>query len=303
MAGSVVRLALTFPTPVLPAQPMPPANPYSSAPALVQALALPASAYVGQRIAKSLLMKQIANLPGSTATDKRLATNLLAELHWLAALKPSTCGLAAWQTYTHDYLEIAVLHAVLRIDPCTTSSRQTSQTTRLLELIHRTIPYPVVLVLTYANGSADNSAEQLSLAHKRLSLGKGSAMVIEQLTTTKIIAVSAYSDWAKGQFVQYIAFNNPSSASLPNLHARYNDWLSAVDALAASEHTGQFTVSPNAKAAASRRSAMQKHAELGQQLARARAQARKASQLAQRAAIHLTIVDLMTQRQALLGSL
>ena len=290
---------------------MPPANPYSSAPALVQALALPASAYVGQRIAKSLLVEQIASLPGSTATDKRLATNLLAELHWLAALKPSTCGLAAWQTDTHDYLEIAVLHAVLRTDPRTvprtTPSRQTGQSTRLLELIHRTIPYPVVLVVTYADTdadcSADNSAEQLSLAHKRLSLGKGSAMVIEQLTTTKLIAVSAYSDLAKGQFIQYIAFNNPSSAALPNLHARYKDWLSAVDALAAAEHTGQFTISPNAKAAASRRNAMQKHAELGQQLARARAQARKASQLAQRAGIHLAIIDLMTQRQALLGSL
>ena len=69
---------------------MPPANPYSSAPALLQALALPASAYVGQRIAKVLLIEQIANLPGSTATYKRLATNLLAELHWLAACKPAT---------------------------------------------------------------------------------------------------------------------------------------------------------------------------------------------------------------------
>ena len=68
------------------APPSQPANPYSSAPALAQALALPASAYVGQRIAKNLLMEQIANLHGGTATDKRLAANLLAELHWLAAL-------------------------------------------------------------------------------------------------------------------------------------------------------------------------------------------------------------------------
>ena len=294
---------------------MPPASPYSSAPALVQALALPASAYVGQRIAKSLLMEQIASLPSSTATDKRLVTHLLAELHWLAALKPSTCGLAAWQTDTHDYLEIAVLHAVLRTDPRTdpptdsrtTPSRQTSQSTRLLELIHRTIPYPVVLVVTYANGGADtdadNSTEQLSLAHKRLSLGKGSAMVLEQLTTTKTIAACASITGATAQFIQYMAFNNPANAPLRDLHARYNDWVGAVDALAAAEHTGQFTISPNAKAAASRRSAMQKHAELGQQLASLRAQARKASQLAQRATLNLKIADLMAERQILQNSL
>ena len=93
------------------------ANPYSQAPALAQALALPASAYVGQRIAKTLLIEQIANLPGSTAADKRLVNQLLAELHWLAALKPATCGLAAWQTDTHDYLEIAVLHGATALHP------------------------------------------------------------------------------------------------------------------------------------------------------------------------------------------
>ena len=296
---------------------MPPANPYSSAPALVQALALPASAYVGQRIAKSLLTQQIANLPGSSNADKRLAANLLAELYWLAALKPSTCGLATWQTDTHDYLEIAVLHAVLHArlnTPSNTPHRQSSQAShanRLLELIHRTIPYPVVLVVTYADADTDNSAAQISLAHKRLSLGKGSNVVLEQLTTTKIIATCAGNTCATAQFIQYIAFNNPisnpasahASTPLRDLYARYNDWLSAADALAASDHTGQFTVSPNAKAAASRRSAMQKHAELGQQLARARAQARKASQLAQRAALNGQIINLTAQRQALLGSL
>ena len=243
-----------------------------------------------------MLIEQIANLPGSTATDKRLAVNLLAELHWLAALKPSTCGLAAWQTDTHDYLEIAVLHALLRTPPRRANqATQTSQTTRLQELIHRTIPYPVVLVVTHA----DSSAEQLSLAHKRLSLGKGSAMVLEQLTTTKTIAACASNTGATAQFVQYIAFNNPTGAPLRDLYARYNDWLGAVDALAASDHTGQFTVSPNANAAARRRSAMQKHAELCQQLASLHAQARKASQLAQRATLNLKIADLMAQRQAL----
>lgn len=280
------------------------ANPSSQAPALVQALALPASAYVGQRIAKTLLIEQIANLPGTTAGDKRLANDLLAELHWLAALKPATCGLAVWQTSTNDYLEIAVLHAVLRHSSSKPSSRGSAQRTRLIELIHRTIPYPVVLIVSQP--SDDGGTEQFSLAHKRLSLGTGSAMVLEQVITTKSIAASARKTGATAEFTHYLAFNRAPGApplQFNDLHTRYSDWLHAIEALAAAEHTGQFTVSPSAPHAAQRRSSLAAYDQLGQQLASLRAQAGKQSQLGQRAALNLKIAQLMAERQALLGSL
>lgn len=283
------------------------ANPYSQAPALVQALALPASAYVGQRIAKTLFIEQIANLPGSTAADKRLVNQLLAELHWLAALKPATCAIAAWQTDTHDYLEIAVLHAVLHTVPHAappSSAAKPHRLTRLIELIHRTIPYPVVLIVSQPG--AQGSTEQLSLAHKRLSVGNSSAMVLEQTITTKSIAACTHKTEAEGQFVNYLAFNQAANASILPIHdlyARYSDWLYAVEALAAAEHTGQFTVSCNAPDAARRRTALAAHDQLGQQLASLRAQARKESQLGQRAALNLKIAQLMAERQALLSRL
>ena len=292
------------------------ANPYSQAPALAQALALPVSAYVGQRIAKTLLTEQIANLPGSTAVDKRLVNQLLAELHWLAALKPATCGLAAWQTDTHDYLEIAVLHAVLYGSSAAApvaSANRPNQLTRLIELIHRTIPYPVVLIVSQPG--AQGSTEQLSLAHKRLPVGNSSAMVLEQTITTqqiatKSIAACAHMTGAKSQFVHYLTFNQAPSASATNatrpfyeLYARYSDWLHAAEALAAAQHTGQFTVSTTAPEAARRRNALAAYDQLGQQLAILRAQARKESQLGQRAALNIQIAQRMAERQELLGSL
>ena len=280
------------------------ANPYSQAPALAQALALPASAYVGQRIAKTLLIEQIANLPGSTAADKRLVNQLLAELHWLAALKPATCGLAAWQTDTHNYLEIAVLHAALN------SLHSAVQAVRLIELIHRTIPYPVVLIVSQPGADGSGHVEQLSLAHKRLSAGNSSAMVLEQTITTKSIAACAHKTGATCQFVHYLGFNQAPNTStnaailpLHDLYARYSDWLYAVEALAASEHTGQFTVSTTAPDAVRRRSALAAHDQLGQQLISLRVQARKESQLGQRAVLNLKIAQLMAERQALLSRL
>lgn len=292
-----------------------PANPFSQAPALAQALQLPASTYVGQRIAKNLLIEQITQLAGTTAADKRLATDLLAELHWLAALKPVTCGLAAWQTATHDYLEIAVLHAVLRPSPAKPTTRSSQQCSRLLELIHRTIPYPVVLIVSQRATDGSGNVEQLSLAHKRLSLGTGSAMVLEHTTTThpiatKSIAACAHITCATGQFVQYLAFNqtpntSASAATRPfhDLYARYSDWLNAAEALAASGHTGQFNVSATAPAAARRRSAMAAYVQLDQQLTSLRVQAREESQIGRRAALNIEIAKRMAERQALLGQL
>ena len=279
---------------------MPAADPYSQAPALAQALGLPASAYVGQRIAKTLLIEQIANLPGSTAADKRLVNQLLAELHWLAALKPATCGLAAWQTETHDYLEIAVLHAVLN------GLHSAVQAARLIELIHRTIPYPVVLIVSQPGADGCGNVEQLSLAHKRLSAGNSRAMVLEQTITTKSIAACAHKTGVTGQFVHYLAFNQAANASTKpfhDLYARYSDWLHAAEALAAAEYTGQFTVSATAPVAARRRSALAVYEQLGQQLVSLRVQARKESQLGQRAALNIQIAQRMAERQELLGSL
>ena len=277
-----------------------PANPFNLAPALAQALALPASAYVGQRIAKTLLIEQIANLPGSTAADKRLVNQLLAEMHWLAALKPATCGLAVWQTDTHDYLEIAVLHAVLMGSPLA------AQAARLIELIHRTIPYPVVLIVSQPGADGSGNVEQLSLAHKRLSVGSSSAMVLGQTITTESIAASARITGATGQFMHYLAFNQAANTAIGpfhDLYARYSDWLHAAEALGAAVYTGQFTVSTTAPDAARRRNALAAYDQLGQQLTSLRAQARKESQLGQRAALNIQIAKRMAERQALLSSL
>jgi Domain of unknown function (DUF4391) len=281
----------------------------TAAPVLLQALALPASAQVGQRIAKKLLTEQIAALKGSTAADKRFATDQLEDLHWLAALKPSTVGLAAWQTDTHDYLEVAVLHAHLRPAATKPSATSTAQLNRLVQLIHRVIPYPVVLITTQATPSGVQ--EQLSLAHKRRTLSSGSAMVLEQLVSTPWLAQTDLQDainkvashaiihWPTAQFLINLALSNPQSTTQRHLHARYDGWLQSIEALAAAARNGRFALCPTPTEAASRRSALQHCAQLDAQLASLRTQASKASQLAQRAALNLKIADLMAQRQAM----
>lgn len=276
---------------------------------LLRALALPPSAQVGQRIAKKLLSEQIAALKGSTTADTRLATHLLEDLHWVAALKPTTVGLAAWQTDTHDYLEVAVVHATLRPAAAKLSTTSTAQLSRLVQLIHRVVPYPVVLITTQA--TPVGVQEQLSLAHKRHTLSTGTAVVLEQLVSTPFItqtelqnaidkiAARAGIHCPTALFIQYLALSHSEATTQRDLYTRYDGWIHSIEALAAAARTGRFALCPTPAQAATRRSALQHCAQLDVHLASLRTQASKASQLAQRATYNLKIADLMAQRQAI----
>lgn len=96
------------------------------------ALALPPQALVHQRVPKKHLLDNGA----PTSTDKRLISDGIDELQWVAALKPSTIGVPAFEDTERQYLEIAVL---------TVAYRPVAKIARLRELIHRAIPYPLVL--------------------------------------------------------------------------------------------------------------------------------------------------------------
>ena len=120
---------------------------------VIDALALPPDARVDQRVPKKLLLDQ--GVP--TAADKRQIQDGIEEIHWIAALKPTNIGVPDYRDDVREYLEIAVL---------TVSFRQAAKPARLIELIHRAIPYPVVLL------SGQSEKVSLSLAHKRWSQGE-----------------------------------------------------------------------------------------------------------------------------------
>ena len=76
----------------------------------VAALALPAGAFVDRRVPKTLLIENGA----PTAADKRRIREGVEEIRWLAALKPTTVGVAEYRDAAREYLEIAVLKLTFR---------------------------------------------------------------------------------------------------------------------------------------------------------------------------------------------
>lgn len=237
----------------------------SSAP-VINALALPQDARVEQRVPKKLLLEQGA----PTAADKRQIQEGLEELFWVAALKPTNIAVPKFRDEVREYLEIAVLSAVLR---------SVAKPTRLIELIHRAIPYPVVLVV------AQGDTVSLSLAHKRWSQGEAGEIVIEDVHRTAPLR----PDRPTAEEASFLA--SLAVSSLPNrdLFALYQGWLDRVAALKAAQITGTFAPPDSPDRASSLREGLDTYARLQREITVLRAQAEKETQLNRRVELNLEI--------------
>lgn len=239
---------------------------------LIAAFDLPDSSRVNQRIPKKLLIENGA----STAADKRAINDWVEELLWLAALKPETIGVPMYRDDTHEYLEIAVLLLTLRIG---------AKTTRLVELVHRAIPYPVLLL------NEQGAELSLSVAHKRLSQSEADKTVLEG----DIVSV----EWPQ-EFDAEILDDFYKSLALGrqpriNLHALYQGWLDTLVALNVATVTGCFTLAENTKHAAVRRDALLDCGVLNDEIDRLRSLAAKEKQIPRQVELNLELKRIEAQ--------
>jgi hypothetical protein len=239
-----------------------------TATAVVEALAIPAEARIDRRVPKRTLLEQGA----STAADKRLVQEGLDQLVWVAALKPGTVGIPAYRDAEREYLEVVVITATVR---------DGAKTPRLAELIHRAIPYPVLLVTTRAVG------EEVSLAHKRLSQAERGRVVVDGAASAVTIASSPAG--VESAFLASLAISRQQAG---DLHALYQSWLDRLAALQAARLTGRFTLSSSPERTAEQRLALEEAGHLQREIAALRLQARSESQISRRVEINLALKGL-----------
>jgi len=234
-----------------------------TAESVISALSIPAQARVDQRVAKKLLVENGA----ATPTDKRWISDGIEELTWIAALKPTTIGVAAYSDSVREYLEIAVLSLILRPD---------AKTGRLIELVHRAIPYPVLLITS----STDNL--DLSAAHKRHAQNEADLVVLDDDVT----AAKLPENGQQAEVLQQLSLKLQPKA---NLFALYQSWLECIEAISAFQITGRVLVATDPAAAAARREALAEHTRLTRVIAGLKAQAQRESQIPRRVELNLEI--------------
>jgi hypothetical protein len=233
---------------------------------IVAALDLPAESRVDQRVPKKLLLENGA----PTATDKRIIGDGIEELLWLAALKPTTIGVPEYRDEVREYLEIAVLRLILRV---------AAKATRLVELVHRAVPYPLLLL------TEQDERFGISAVHKRWSQGERGKTVLEG----DVVA----AEWdTEHDGERWPAFRDALALGKQprtTLHALYQGWIDTLLALQAARVTGAFALAANAEQAAARWDALQECTRLDVEIARLRATAAKEKQMARRVELNLEL--------------
>ena len=236
---------------------------------IIHALALPPETRVEQRVPKKLLVENGA----PTAADKRQINEGIEEVLWHAALKPANLGVPAYRDAVREYLEIAIL---------TVTFRPVAKPARLVELIHRAIPYPVLLVATMGETAT------VSVAHKRWSQGESGQIVIEELRATTPFR----PEIPTAEETQFLARLAVGSLPQRDLFALYQSWLDSVLALEAAQITGAFVPPPSAERSAALRENLDSRTRALRDLALLRTQTENETQLNRRVELNLAIKKL-----------
>ena len=233
---------------------------------IMSALDLPPGARVDARVPKKMLVEQGA----PTAADKRAIQDGVDEMQWLATLKPNTVAIPAFTDEAHDYSEIAVIAAIFR---------SAARTSRLTELIHRAIPYPVLLITAGTGGLA------VSVAPKRAAQNEGGRNVVERVVAVGELDPKAPQDMDRA-FLSSLALKSQPSRDLSTV---YNGWLARIEALAAARLSGAYCPSDDGQAVERRRAALEAHGALARDIAGLRAKATREKQLNRRVDLNIEI--------------
>jgi len=242
--------------------------------ALITALALPAGCRVDQRVPKKMLVDNGA----PTSADKRLLTEAIEEMQWVAALKPGTVAVPEFRDDAREYLEIAVLTAQLRASHC-----KPAQVQRLAELVHRAIPYPVLLLLQLPGHVA------ITAAHKRSAQNEVGKVVLDGDLNQANVPDNAAD---VTPFLQSLAMGRQPQL---NLLALYQGWMDCLTAWQAAQLTGHFSANDTPAQAAARREALRICKRLEAEATQLRGLAAKERQMAKQVELNLALQRLSAE--------
>ncbi len=241
---------------------------------IVAAFALPDAAVRPTRIPKTVLNERGA----ATAADRKLIDAVIDRLDWVATLSPASIGVAGDDSTS----AIQLLTLITRAAP----------TQRLLMIIHRAIPLPIILVTAF------DASVRVSLAPLRPAERIEGAMVVERLLVSpEIIA----PEMAARAFLDSLALPGLPRTILARL---YEGLIWRVEAFTAARLAGGVFRLPATEAEVlARRSALAEHDAVAAEWARARAAARAEKQLARQVALAETARLIKVRLDGFLSSL
>ncbi|MBK8802063.1 MAG: DUF4391 domain-containing protein [Fibrobacteres bacterium] len=247
---------------------------------ILSALEIPVHDRVDQRVPKKLLQDSAAVASG----DKTLLQNGVEEVTWVAVFKPGSIGAPVYKDGEREYLEIAVIHVRVR---------QEARTARIAELVHRSIPYPVLLLLEQVDGTL------ISVAHKRWAQNDTTKMVLDESSAD--VWLDSKTDEAVDAVNAFLESLSLRLQSRNHLKDLYQGWIDAVNALQTARFTGRFVLPASREDAQDQRGLLQRCRDIDLKLTSLRAAALKEKQVPRQVDLNLEIKRLRLERERLVS--
>lgn len=242
----------------------------------IEALTLPQSTMLNRRLPKALIIDNGAN----TAADRRLVRERVRRARWVASLKPSNTGLAV-TVGENGVNEIAVV---------TVQCTRGSHTDRLAEIMHRAIPYHVLLVIDVGDCAT------LSVADKRQSLADSDKTVLELGPVNA--EMSTQDDPAAGEAIaNALAINHEAYTDLGGVYA---GWMALAIAIRAYQWTGVFNIVHGMAETRERWQSLQELERLDADMAKVQNRATWATQIARQVELNTELQTLRKRHAAAL---
>lgn len=259
-------------------------------------LGLPDASYLGKRIFKKHFFENATLTPA----DKKSLQDDVGTITWQYTLKPNTIQIKPYTDEQREYLEIAILEITLR------SLRNYKH---LAEVIHRAIPYPLLLVfvqnLRTSNEELeddDNSEDMpretvskvaLSVAPKRFSQAEKGAIVAEEFFTTGWIDFEKLSD------IEQTFLDRLNLSGLPHTHflAFYLALVDRFIALDCASLTGKYRLDNEEISQEARRQQLTVCHDIEGKIIKLRATLRKETQFNRKVELNVQIKQLDKQLQ------
>ena len=165
---------------------------------------------------------------------------------------------------------------------------------RVAELLHRAVPYPVLLILDAGDTLA------MSMAHIRWAQQEADKTVLDGDVLMATLYTHESTSAAHSGFMAALPLQQQTRT---HLHALVQSWIDTLSAWQAVAITGQFLPSPTPEVAAQRREALQLCQALDVKISQLRAQASKEKQMARQVAANLEIKTLLEQRHQVMAQL
>lgn len=239
----------------------------------IAAITFPAESMINKRVPKTVLVEQ----PGFGSAANRKLLEGIDSFCWVAALKPNHIGIPCYRDDICEYLEIPIVSLSLR---------PAAKVQRLIELIHRAIPYPILLIVDH------DDEIMISLAHKRFAQNESGAIVLDGdvLATPRISTkINPIDDESTDGFRRSLSI---SQAPREHLRSFYQGYIDRIEAYQAARITNRFFLFADQEGASERRSALIRYARIERDIADLRTQAKTESRIRRTVELNLAIVKL-----------